>query len=620
MTVSTTTSKISYIGTGLAAALSVPFPFFDSSDLIVIQRTLATGAESILALGPDYTVAGGDGGSGTVTVVDVAKFQTTHQWTIQRIIPRTQLTDLVNNQSLQAETLEQDFDRAVIRDQEVEEKITRSLRVPISDPQTEAQLQLPASVNRANKVLAFDASGNPIATLVSSTTIVVTAFMETVLDDVDAPSARATLDAAAKESVADESLGGTRRLKAIAGSVALLEIDAQQASNVYDKKRIESHPSSSGLQDKFRMAKERASGSPLIVTLDWSDALGGEIAHSGVPFPKNRLVNGAFDVWQLGTSFTSSNEAVTGTPGNNNGKYTSDQWILVSNGDNIVNVAKETTIVPAQSVASAKLTCVTANTKAGLLQILEGDRTRDFVRYGLASMAISARTITSEVRRIALMILGWTGTVDAPVYAGASLFSAWGAQGVQPTPAANWSVLGWVVISADLTSTFTRYVLENIAVGSTVKNLAFLVHVDDTDMAVNDDLYLGNAILNPGPVASFPSYRSLREEIQDCQRYLCKTYNLSVVPGTDETGAFRGTLMGAGGVAGMVPDTYWSFPVRMRGNPTVLTFQPNAANTQNLWSVGTAATAVNIGEGAVSIQGAASASSAGIHVVAHARF
>lgn len=161
MTVSTTTNKVSYTGTGLPSALAVAFPFFVASDLVVVQRVIATGVEALLALGPDYTVSGGAGSTGTVTVVDVSKFQNTHQWTIRRSIPETQLTDLVNHQALQAETAERDWDRSAMRDQQLREKIERCLHVPVSDPQTEQDLEIPNSVDRASKFLIFDSTGKP---------------------------------------------------------------------------------------------------------------------------------------------------------------------------------------------------------------------------------------------------------------------------------------------------------------------------------------------------------------------------------------------------------------------------------------------------------------------------
>jgi hypothetical protein len=51
---------------------------------------------------------------------------------------------------------------------------------------------LPAAADRANRFLAFDASGNPFAaTAVTGTPV--SAFMATMLDDTSAADARATL-------------------------------------------------------------------------------------------------------------------------------------------------------------------------------------------------------------------------------------------------------------------------------------------------------------------------------------------------------------------------------------------------------------------------------------------
>jgi hypothetical protein len=191
MTISTTTSRVDYTGNGVTTAFAVPFAFFGASELTVIQRVIATGAETTLALSTNYTVSGGNGSTGTVTAV-VAPAATV-QWTILRSTARTQLVDYVPNDPFPAETHERALDRLTAQVQEIERDTGRSLRVPASDPVPDA---LPNATTRAGKVLGFDASGNPIAT--DGTVlggVVVSAYAATLLDDPDAATARGTLGA-----------------------------------------------------------------------------------------------------------------------------------------------------------------------------------------------------------------------------------------------------------------------------------------------------------------------------------------------------------------------------------------------------------------------------------------
>ncbi len=159
MTVATTLSRVAYAGDGVTVAFAVPFPFFDPADLMVIERTIASGAEVAKTLNVDYTVAGGAGSTGTVTAGGAPA--STKQWIILRATPLTQLIDYVSNDGFPAETHEAGLDRSAMRAQEIQEKLGRSLKFPIGDSDT-LDPELPSSVERAGKVLGFDANGNPV--------------------------------------------------------------------------------------------------------------------------------------------------------------------------------------------------------------------------------------------------------------------------------------------------------------------------------------------------------------------------------------------------------------------------------------------------------------------------
>ena len=83
MTIATTTNRATFTGTGAQTALSIPFKWYASSDLVVTKRTTATGAESTLTLDSHYSVTGGNGATGTVTVISGAtNFHAVGPWEI----------------------------------------------------------------------------------------------------------------------------------------------------------------------------------------------------------------------------------------------------------------------------------------------------------------------------------------------------------------------------------------------------------------------------------------------------------------------------------------------------------------------------------------------------------
>jgi hypothetical protein len=160
MTVSSTTSKVSYTGNGSTTAFAVPFYFLAAADLQVILRSGTT--ETVQALTTNYTVAGaGVEAGGTVTMLVAPASGTT--LTIRRSIAATQGTDLLPNDRLPAEDLEDGLDKLTMIAQQLGEESDRSIKYPASDAAVSAQL--PAASARASKFLTFDSNGLPVATV-----------------------------------------------------------------------------------------------------------------------------------------------------------------------------------------------------------------------------------------------------------------------------------------------------------------------------------------------------------------------------------------------------------------------------------------------------------------------
>ena len=163
MTVSSTTTKVSYSGNGSTTVFAYTFKIFADADLTVIVRTDATGAESTKTLTTDYTVSGaGDAGGGNVTmVVAPASGETL---LIKRSLDLTQSTDYVPNDPFPAATHEDALDRLTFIAQQQSEELGRAIVFPETDT---ASTTIPDSVTRANKFLGFGASGE-ITTLAST--------------------------------------------------------------------------------------------------------------------------------------------------------------------------------------------------------------------------------------------------------------------------------------------------------------------------------------------------------------------------------------------------------------------------------------------------------------------
>lgn len=125
MTVSTTSSKIQYIGDGSQTAFAVPFPFLANTDLIVLTYDQTTYATTTKTLNADYTVSGaGNPAGGTVTFVAAPTTNTIV--TILRAVPMTQLLDYLENDPFPAANHESALDKLTMIAQQLAEGLARA--------------------------------------------------------------------------------------------------------------------------------------------------------------------------------------------------------------------------------------------------------------------------------------------------------------------------------------------------------------------------------------------------------------------------------------------------------------------------------------------------------------
>jgi hypothetical protein len=160
MTISTTIIKNSYSGDGSATAFTYGFKITDEDFIQVIVKTNATGAESVRAIGTgstNYAVTGvGEAAGGTVNFVTAPTNLETV--ILRRSTTQTQALDLIENDNLPANSLENAFDKNLSIIQELQEQLDRSIKISRANTMTSTEFIVTAT-DRANKVLAFDSSG-----------------------------------------------------------------------------------------------------------------------------------------------------------------------------------------------------------------------------------------------------------------------------------------------------------------------------------------------------------------------------------------------------------------------------------------------------------------------------
>jgi hypothetical protein len=150
------TRKTSFSGSAGVGPYAFTFEILDETDIAVYRNT------TLLILTSDYTVTINANGTGSVTLTTAATASDTIIIIGARDIERT--TDFVTAGDLRASALNEQLDSLTIFDQQLSERIDRSLAAPPFDP-ININMTLPGVEDRKGKFLQFNSStGNPEVT------------------------------------------------------------------------------------------------------------------------------------------------------------------------------------------------------------------------------------------------------------------------------------------------------------------------------------------------------------------------------------------------------------------------------------------------------------------------
>lgn len=204
MTVSSTTTKVSYSGDGTTSAFAYSFKIFLDTELKIVIRTDSTGAEVTKTINTDYLVSNaGEQDGGTVTFKfdtgnsDDSNYDTTDRrpqsgetLLIKRVMTLTQNTDYTPNDSFPAAAHEDALDKLTFINQQQQEELDRTFKFAETDT---GSITIPTSTERASKYLGFDGSGDVIAVAGTADVTPISTFAATIVDDTSASAVRTTI-------------------------------------------------------------------------------------------------------------------------------------------------------------------------------------------------------------------------------------------------------------------------------------------------------------------------------------------------------------------------------------------------------------------------------------------
>jgi hypothetical protein len=286
---------------------------------------------------------------------------------------------------------------------------------------------------------------------------------------------------------------------------------------------------------------------------------------------RNRIINGNFDVWQRGTSFSSPATAA----------YMADRWKIEFDGTAATRTISRQTFATGQTSVpgNPKYFLQMAQTVAGsggtyfnpIVQAIESVLTfaGQVVTVSFwAQATVGTPTITVVVGQI----FGTVGSPSSTVYTNTPTY----------TLSANWQQYTWTVAVPSISGK-TLGTNGDDYLGIFIRTQPNLVHT------VN----FASVQVEKGSVATPFEVRPFATELALCQRYYQKSYSIATAPGTaTETGNWAYYLPIAVGSTANWIQSGPALQVSMRSAPAIVLYN-SAGNVTTAWNAldGSTATA-----------------------------
>jgi len=228
---------------------------------------------------------------------------------------------------------------------------------------------------------------------------------------------------------------------------------------------------------------------------------------------KNNILVGSYFVnnpRQLGQANTAS----TAFP-NNDASYIMDQTILLSDGNDVVEIFPGTGTEYFNSVITAS----GAGKKFGVMNIVEFQDVLS-IREGEGRVSMRVRLALNNINSVKIALLGWSGVANSPTI---DPILNWN-PGAEPTLVPNWSYLpnssGDTFTEITTMGSLLEETFVDIPIGPTINNIAAFVWSEDLTSAPLSGLVIDKIHLNHGGSASGFDNITAGEEFERCQRYI----------------------------------------------------------------------------------------------------
>ena len=292
----------------------------------------------------------------------------------------------------------------------------------------------------------------------------------------------------------------------------------------------------------------------------------------------NYILNPEFNVAQRGKVI---NATTPFSGANNDASYTLDKWLLVSDGNDIVDIAQTDSNVPTGSQNAIELEVETANKKFGIVQFLENINCESIINQEV-TLSFQAQA-TANLDDVRAAIIAWDGTEDAPTK---DIINSWEAEGSNPTLVSNFTFEN-TPADLNVTTSFAKYSITATIDTSGAKNVAVFIWSNVTGTtAGTDKLQIGQVQLEKGSAASEFSFTNFSDQFLKCARYFRGWLE------TSDDSASGGAIATGHNVGTTASRIQLFNPVPFRATPTIdqnelLILSNTAANVASISSIGT---------------------------------
>lgn len=583
MTIETVVSKTIQSGNGSNKDFDFAFEIPDEDSLSLTKRG-SDGTET--AITTNYTVTGiGDEAGGTVNYpTSGSALAANEKIIIKRVVALKQPKNLRNQGDYSLEDIEDALDRAVMLCQQLQEQIDRSLKLPLTSSST----YVTVDDFVANRLLVVSADGQSIEMSSAeygsidaylSTLVAIAADISTV-----AGIAADVTTVAGIDTDVTTVAGITAAVTSVAAISANVSTVAGISANVTTVAGMSSNIASV-VANIASILNAASFGFPTLTSGDEYKILQVKADRSGYNVVeafsrRNAIINGAFNVWQRNTSFTSVAD----------GAYTADRWQYGKSGAMVHDISRSNDVPTVAQAGrlfnySALVDCQTIDSSIGSTDIcifeqkIEG---HNWLPLAQKTITLSFWVKATKTGTYCVSLRNnRSGTPDRSYVAEytVSQSDTWEFKTITFTAspsAGTWNYTNGNGCSLSFCLAGGSSFQTTAGAWQTGNYLCTSNQVNACDSASNN--FRVTAVqLEVGSLPTPFESRKFREELQLCQRYYEKSYDITTNIGAVSD---NGKNIGTAGYYGRVLANVY-FKVNKRTTPTVTNYSPATGASGN---------------------------------------